>query len=208
MTKRDNHYEAAFEAWLQLRRVPYVAVDEAKRSQLGNSTLKSLDFIVSPVGVPQRFLVDVKGRKFGTGELGQSWKNWTTRDDLASLARWQELFGPPFIAVLVFAYEIVGEVAPLAQPQLFAYRKKLYAFVAIRLDHYTSAARVISPRWGTLSMPAARFREMACPVESFLHAGVPSAARMFDRPATAPLPIDLSLPERRSADELGGCEIY
>jgi hypothetical protein len=172
MTKRDNHYEAAFEAWLQQRRVPYVAVDEAKRSQLGEGSLKSLDFIVSPVGAPQRLLVDIKGRRFGTGQLGQSWKNWTTRDDLASLARWQELFGPPFVAALVFAYEIVGEMAPLPQPHLFAFRRRLYALVAIRLDHYASSARVISPRWGTLAMPAARFRELARPLETFLQVGL------------------------------------
>ena len=34
MAKRDNHYEAAFEAWLRWLRVPYVAVDEAHRAAL------------------------------------------------------------------------------------------------------------------------------------------------------------------------------
>ena len=29
---RDNHYEAAFEAYLRARRLPYIAVDEARRS--------------------------------------------------------------------------------------------------------------------------------------------------------------------------------
>ena len=33
MAKRDNHYEAAFEAYLRARQVPYVAVDETKRSR-------------------------------------------------------------------------------------------------------------------------------------------------------------------------------
>ena len=33
MSKRSNHYEAAFEAYLRLRRTPYVAIDE---SRLGN----------------------------------------------------------------------------------------------------------------------------------------------------------------------------
>jgi len=48
MAKRDNHYEAAFEAYLRDRRLPYVAVDEAKRSRLSDGSLKSLDFLVSP----------------------------------------------------------------------------------------------------------------------------------------------------------------
>ena len=34
MANRENHYEAAFEAWLREHRVPYVAVDEARRQNL------------------------------------------------------------------------------------------------------------------------------------------------------------------------------
>jgi hypothetical protein len=45
---RDNHYEAAFEEFLRSRGVPYVAVDEAKRSLMSDgASIKSLDFIVS-----------------------------------------------------------------------------------------------------------------------------------------------------------------
>ena len=48
MANRDNHYEAAFEEFLRSRGVPYVAVDEAKRSLLSDgASIKSLDFIVS-----------------------------------------------------------------------------------------------------------------------------------------------------------------
>ena len=32
MANRDNHYEAAFEEFLRSRRLPYIAVDEARRS--------------------------------------------------------------------------------------------------------------------------------------------------------------------------------
>ena len=57
MANRDNHYEAAFEEYLRGRGVPYVAVDEAKRSVLSDGgSIKSLDFIVSTPGpaVPGR----------------------------------------------------------------------------------------------------------------------------------------------------------
>ncbi|MCA9268536.1 MAG: HYExAFE family protein, partial [Planctomycetales bacterium] len=124
MTQRHNHYEAAFEALLQTSRVPYVAVDEARRSQMGGGatgvgatggTLKSLDFIVSPVSAPQRLLVDVKGRRFAGQGLGrgsgQRWKNWSTVDDVESLARWQSLFGTGFVPLLVFAYHVAGPLA-------------------------------------------------------------------------------------------------
>ena len=50
LANRDNHYEAAFEAFLRARRLPYVAVDEARRSLVADGSLKSLDFIVSPPG--------------------------------------------------------------------------------------------------------------------------------------------------------------
>ena len=66
---RANHYEAAFEAYLQWHRLCYVAVDETRRSMLGEERVKSLDFIVHGDG-GSRLLVDVKGRRFpgGTAE--------------------------------------------------------------------------------------------------------------------------------------------
>jgi hypothetical protein len=75
MANRDNHYEAAFEEYLRYRCVPYVAVDEAKRSLLANGeSIKSLDFIVSSPG-EITWLVDVKGRRFPSGEdQKQYWK--------------------------------------------------------------------------------------------------------------------------------------
>src|SRR5262245_32495515 len=98
MAKRDNHYEAAFEAWLRWLAVPYVAVDESHRSNALAShsdarTLKSLDFIVSPRGGAASWLVDVKGRRFPTAGR-QYWRNWTTADELESLAGWEVLLGP------------------------------------------------------------------------------------------------------------------
>ena len=97
MANRDNHYEAAFEQFLRSRGVPYVAVDEAKRSLMSDgASIKSLDFIVS---TPSQitWLVDVKGRRFPSGdEQKQYWKNWSTHDDLESLTRWEAIFGAGF----------------------------------------------------------------------------------------------------------------
>ncbi len=168
MADRDNHYEAAFEAYLRARRLPYVAVDEARRSLAGDGTsIKNLDFIVSTPGW-LTWLIDVKGRRFPSGEQKQYWKNWTSRDDLASLARWEGLFGKRFRAILVFAYWIVGDRSPLPAGQLFAHAGGLYGFVAIPLADYAPFARPISPRWDTVAMPAARFRSLARPVEHYL----------------------------------------
>jgi len=82
MAQRRHHYERAFETFLRQRRIPYVAVDEARKALLppdasfrvaGSTTtdagssvatdnaLKSFDFVL--YGDRCNFLIDVKGRK-------------------------------------------------------------------------------------------------------------------------------------------------
>src|SRR5262249_48970628 len=129
VAKRENHYEAAFEQFLRSRQVPYVAVDEAKRSLLATShepyeepraSLKSLDFIISS-SQGRRWLVDVKGRRFPSGNQKQYWRNWSTKDDLVSLAHWERLFGERFEGLFVFAYHVAGDRSPLPAEQLFEF---------------------------------------------------------------------------------------
>jgi len=186
MAKRDNHYEAAFEAWLRAFRVPFVAVNEAHRAALppaairptthrspltplatSDRTLKSIDFIVSPAAAAESWLVDVKGRQFPTAGR-QFWRNWSTDDELASLAGWETLFGPQFTGLLVFAYQVVGDQAPLAAEELFSFRGRLYGFVGIRLHHYSSLARPLSARWNTITVSVPQFRALARPVRELL----------------------------------------
>jgi hypothetical protein len=180
MAKRDNHYEAAFEAWLRWLRVPYVAVDESHRAAAparsdDERSLKSLDFIVSPPAWPGSWLVDVKGRQFPTAGC-QYWRNWSTADELESLAGWEALFGPRFTGLLVFAYNVVGDRAPLPADELFVYHNSLYGFVGIRLEHYASFARQLSVRWGTVTVSTPRFRALARPAREYLHVPLPSHA--------------------------------
>ena len=174
MANRDNHYEAAFEEYLRRRGVPYIAVDEAKRSVMADgASIKSLDFVVSSSGTTT-WLVDVKGRRFPSGdEQKQYWKNWSAREDLESLAQWEVLFGESFRGLFVFAYHILGDQAPLPTEQLFEHRGGLYGFVAIELVDYTAYAHPISPSWDTVAMPTADFRRLARPVEEFLLGGSP-----------------------------------
>ena len=200
MANRENHYEAAFEQFLRTRQVPYVAVDEAKRSLLAVShepfeeppssrngqgtfgphpspsvpaetvpqtSLKSLDFIVSS-SQGRRWLVDVKGRRFPSGTQKQYWKNWSTRDDLVSLAHWERLFGDRFEGLFVFAYHVAGDRSPLPAEQLFEFRGSLYGFVGIQRVHYAGHARPLSARWDTYAMPVGRFRQLAAPLHDFL----------------------------------------
>lgn len=167
MALRANHYEAAFEAFLRTRQVPYMAVDEKRRSLMGAHSLKSFDFIVSSPG-GATWLVDVKGRRFPSGRQSRYWTNWSTRDDLESLARWEQVFGQPFRGLFVFAYQVLGDRAPLAAEELFRFRDGLYGFVAIGLRDYARQARLISPRWNTLAMSTRAFRARAAGVQAFL----------------------------------------
>jgi hypothetical protein len=165
---RDNHYEAAFEDFLRSRRLPYIAVDEARRSLVADGTLKSLDFIVSPPGQPS-WLVDVKGRRFPSGEEHhQYWKNWSTRDDLRSLAAWQTHFGDSFCPLLVFAYHIVGGRSPLPREEIFEFRGSHYGFLGVRLADYVPHARPLSDSWDTVAMPTGLFRRVARPLDAWL----------------------------------------
>jgi hypothetical protein len=172
MANRDNHYEAAFEAYLRARRLPYIAVDEARRSLVADGSLKSLDFIVSPPGHPC-WLVDVKGRRFPSGdEHHHYWKNWSTRDDLRSLARWQNHFGADFCPMLVFAYHLVSNRSPLPREQLFEFRGSHYGFLGVRLADYVPHARPLSDRWDTVAMPVGIFRRAARSLEEWLGGAV------------------------------------
>ena len=42
MANRTNHYEAALEAYLRDLRIPYLAIDEKRRSLLGERSVKNL----------------------------------------------------------------------------------------------------------------------------------------------------------------------
>jgi hypothetical protein len=175
---RHNAYETAFEAFLAARRIAYVAVDETRRAKFGDGSLKSLDFIVSPGG-GETWLVDVKGRQFPSGRQKQYWKNWSTRDDLRSLAAWQRHFGDGFLPLLVFAYHLVGRRSPLPPEQLFEFRGEHYGFVAMRLADFVPHARPLSDRWDTVAMPVGEFRRSARSLDELLHAPLAAAGSTF-----------------------------
>jgi hypothetical protein len=173
---RGNHYEAAFEAYLQWHRLCYVAVDETRRAFLGETRVKSLDFIVCGDS-GARLLVDVKGRRFPTGAPGRQrrvWECWSTAEDLLGLGRWSELFGPDYRAVLVFAYQVLPEVTlPEDTEDLWTWHGRRYLLRAIDADDYRRHMRVRSPRWGTVTLPRPVFRELVRPFHQFIQGNQP-----------------------------------
>ncbi|MBT3278404.1 MAG: HYExAFE family protein [Phycisphaerales bacterium] len=172
MTKRNNHYEVAFEDYLRSRTLAYVAVDEARKALHGRVALKNFDFVVySESSV--NLLVDVKGRKFpdtlpGRREHLRAWENWITLDDADSLSQWADVFGRDFSPLLVFAYWIQGPPQRCPFDELHWFRGRWYAFMAVDLEAYLAEAHTRSERWGTLSVSPHTFCSLAQDVADFL----------------------------------------
>jgi hypothetical protein len=168
---RSNHYEAAFEAYLQWHHLCYVGVDETRRSMLGEERIKSLDFIVyGERGA--RLLVDVKGRRFpsGTKHPRRVWECWSTQEDIDGLERWAKLFGPGYCGLLVFAYQVLPEIElPDDVDDLWTWRGRRYLLRAVLASDYRRHMHVRSPRWGTVHLPVACYRELVRPVHDYTH---------------------------------------
>jgi hypothetical protein len=166
---RSNHYEVAFEAYLRQLGVGFVAVDEAKRSTLGDSDVKSLDFIVVDAA---KLVVDVKGRKFPTGSKGtQTWQNWAEESDIDGLTRWARHFGPQFRGVLAFVYQIQPlYLLPQNTPDLFVFQSDYYLMRGIEVGEYQQKMRPRSRSWNTVHLPVEAFRQLVRPFSDFLKA--------------------------------------
>ena len=173
MAHRNIHYEAAFEDYLRAKGWPYVAVDEAKKAIFATSSIKSFDFLVYSSSGPN-LLVDVKGRKFPDGAAGarrgssKAWENWVTRQDVEGLRQWQKVFAEGFITVLVFAYWLQGPPQRSPFADVYWFRQKHYAFVAIELENYVACAQARSAKWQTIAVPSAVLARQARDVASFL----------------------------------------
>jgi hypothetical protein len=179
VAQRRFHYEQAFEHYLRANRVPYVAVDEAKKALMpatakkqaaksvdAVTALKSFDFVVyAPHG---NLLVDVKGRMFGSGKAATSTSNrryesWVTQDDVDSLQQWQKLFGADFTAVFVFAYCLRQQPPDALFDEVFAFGDKWYALREVNLAEYVRDMVQRSERWQTVHVPGEAFSRISRP---------------------------------------------
>lgn len=174
MAQRRHHYEAAFEHYLRDRRVPYVAVNEARKALLPEGSrltaagpdsprgLKSFDFVLYGSGV--NLLIEIKGRRIarrrprgGRGRL----ESWVTEDDAQSLGTWERLFGEGFWAAFVFLYWC-DEMPPASLfEETFEFRGRWYAVRAIRLGDYTGAMKPRSSRWRTVHLSTGDFDRLS-----------------------------------------------
>ena len=194
MTQRRHHYEQAFEHYLRERRVPYVAVNEARKalvpdsasSRLGRgreggdtistgghakkeASLKSFDFVL--YGEPTNMLAEIKGRKIGGRPSDGSrlptrsrLESWVTRDDVESLLEWETLFGDGFRSLFVFVYWCEAPPPGSLFQEIFEFRGRWYALRGIEVAVYASEMRTRSPRWGTVHLPTEAFERLSSPL--------------------------------------------
>ena len=169
---RGNHYEAAFEAYLRDRRMPYVAVDESKKALFAGSKLKSFDFVVYSKTGPD-LLVDVKGRKTLGDKPPQT---WATRRDVDDLYEWERIFGDDFRAMFAFAFEIDPVLAgppghfvhTPGDGRIPATTSRHYLLMGLHLREYRNHMTQRSVKWDTVAMPLSEFRDLAKPVDHWL----------------------------------------
>lgn len=184
MVLRRFHYDKAFEHYLRLHAIPYVAVDEAKRTLVSRQTLdnvtadlcpppkamhrdepkpihklKSFDFVVYR-DQGSNLLVDVKGRKF-TGKWGRSFQNWVTQDDIDDLQAWSNLFGPGFEPALMFLFWCADQPPDALFLDVFSLSGRWYAVQMVTLADYKKHMRPRSSSWNTVSVPAKDFQQIA-----------------------------------------------
>jgi hypothetical protein len=168
MAQRRHHYEAAFEAYLRDRRIPYVAVDEARKALLPRAweptgsdrrvALKSFDFVL--YGDSGNVLAEVKGRRAPpSGRL----EHWVTLEDVVSLTEWERLFGPTFEATFVFVYEHAAQPRDALFEELFDHHGLWFALRAVSVREYAAAMRPRSAKWGTVDISHAVFDRINAP---------------------------------------------
>ena len=169
MSTAANEYEQAFESWLIDNRLQYVAVDQQKRRVFARSRIKSFDFLLYPVHLPP-VIAEVKGRKFKGKSLASlsGLECWTTMEDIRGLIRWEQVFGKGTEAVFVFVYKIENIDVETDGNEIYDFEADRYTFYTVRLDDYREYMTVRSPKWHTVTLPAAKFRKYAMPIRQYL----------------------------------------
>lgn len=178
MARRSNHYEAAFEAFMRHALVPCVAVDECRRPLTEEGSLKNPDFLIYPKSA-RNLVVEVKG-KWGKDLRGRRpWENWVTTDDLDALVRWQQMFGPGFVAAIVFVYaEAVPQFAlPAEADSGYLFRGQVYRFWAVALDDYIAHLRSRGMAWKAVGMARDAFRARVRPLAEWIPMTEPDRPR-------------------------------
>ena len=165
----SNHYERAFESWLIDNRIEYVRADEHKRAVSARRKVKSFDFLVHPRRGPA-IIAEVKGRSFRGASLERltGFECWVTGEDVEGLARWQEALGGGHEAAFIFAYKVEKIDVDFDGREVLEFGGRRYIFFCIKLDDYRAHMKRRSPKWGTVTLAAEKFRQCAVHINRLL----------------------------------------
>ncbi|MFK7758595.1 MAG: HYExAFE family protein [Phycisphaerales bacterium] len=180
MAQRQHHYERAFESYLRDQRLPYVAVNEARRALLpkgaqlaleGGGTsqaIKNFDFVVygDDQGRAENLLVEVKGRRLPRLKLADGrpakarLESWVTMDDVDALRSWETMFGDGYQAVFVFVYWCDDVPPDGLFTEVFEYQGRWYTVRAVTLSDYMELMKVRSPKWRTVNLSSGDYERV------------------------------------------------
>lgn len=183
MGQSRHHYESAVESHLRKRRIPFISVNEARRTLLPpdadlratepgpdrdrKSFIKSFDHVI--YGEPTNLLVDIKGRKVKAGRTAATvgrLESWVTEDDVLALGKWETLFGEGFRAAFVFVYWCEDQPPDALFQEIFEHNGRWYAVRSVLLGDYLKQMVPRSKKWRTVCIPTARFEEISSPLTS------------------------------------------
>ena len=169
MRKGRNHYEIAFQAWLNENHINFLEVDQSRRAFLARSKVKSFDCLIY-TPAERIMIAEVKGRLFkGTSLEGmKSMPNWVTLEDIRGLIRWEDVLGDEYKAYFVFAYCLEKVYVDSDGQELFFCDGKSYVFYCVSIDDYQGFMRLRSRKWQTVNLSSADFRCCAKPAHILL----------------------------------------
>lgn len=164
-----NRYEQAFEAWLIDQHVEFVRAEEHRRPGCLGTTVKSFDFLLHTRG-GKHVIVEVKGRTYkGTSLIDLKGLDcWVTLDDVNGLHLWQQALGKDYAAAFVFAYRVAQVDVEYDGREAFSFGPDRYLFFAVRATDYGRCMKRRSPKWRTVTLPAADFRKCVVDPASLL----------------------------------------
>lgn len=169
MTTSVNKYEQVLQSWLCENHVKFVPVDQHQRGLLLRDRIKTFDFFLYPPD-SQAVIAEVKGRLYKGTDLRHltGLECWVTMDDIRGMGQWQDALGDEVQAVFVFVYRFEKIDVETAGRGIYDFEGDRYMLLAVKLDDYRKFMTRRSPKWQTVTLPAAKFREVAIPLREFL----------------------------------------
>ena len=171
-----NEYEWAFGNWLAEKGVGFVPVNQQRRSVLSRSRIKSFDFLLYPEGSGP-IIAELKGRLFKGTSLAKmtGLECWVNIEDVRGLLGWEKALDVggrdghlQGTAWFIFAYKLENIDVETDGKDIYQFACDRYVFYAIKAADYREFMKVRSPRWKTVTLPAARFRQLAIPAGDLL----------------------------------------